>query len=233
MWSEVEVDDICRLAAEHVILSDSADQVLEPATRDRLKRELPKHAVALLSTHGVSDAASPWTGSGLYTADFDVHRGRDGLLTIRDFYEIDLSGAALLLLTACESAIADTDDPTGEQLGLPSAILAAGGSTVIGSLWLVEDLATALLVRQLFIEMTGGRSRSVNVSAGLALWRAQRWLRDLTRCGFDELLATLEHRGNPLPPDVIEGTSRLLDTRGPQPFSRPVFWASFQCYGAP
>src|SRR5262249_37412519 len=151
-------------------------------TRKKLMEELPRYVVGLLATHGVYSHDSPWSKSGVHTADDDGQ----GMMTVRDFYDIDLTNVRLLVLTACESARSKLLDLTGEQLGLPTAILSAGAGSVIGSLWRVDDMSTALLMRQFFIEL-----KKVN-SPSTALRNAQRWLCRATR---EELRAAFEEMG--------------------------------------
>jgi CHAT domain-containing protein len=215
----------------HLVLADANHPQYAPATRERLKQELPRYSLALMATHGVYDEHHPWTNSGLHTADFSGAAADSGLLTIRDFYDMDLSRTRLLLLTACESALAQNADSTGEQLGIPSAILASGAGAVIGSLWLVEDVATALLVRQLFIEMTDAASAS-NSNPAAALARAQQWLRRLTLPELDIVFTQLGGHAGRLATGTLQQVRDALALRGERPFSHPVCWAGFACYGA-
>ncbi len=139
----------------------------EPATRERLKRELPRFPFALLATHGTYDMGNPWTRAGLCTADGPKDAPGQPYLTLADLLELDLASLDLAFLSACESAVSDHRDPAGEQTGLPSALLTAGAATVVGSLWLVDDLATALLSRRFFHELF--RREGDRVPAALAL----------------------------------------------------------------
>jgi len=207
----VEVDEVLRLVPNHVVLGSADDSRHPAATRRRLMEELPRHTVALLATHGVYSATASWSSSGVHTAD----HGGLGLMTIRDFYDIDLEAVRLVLLTACESARSDLLDLTGEQLGLPSAVLAAGAGAVVGSLWRVEDVPTALLVRQFFIELKQPSP------PGAALRNAQRWLRCATR---EELALVFAAIGK------AEDLASILPA-GPRPYAHPVYWAAFGCYG--
>ncbi|HYT90678.1 MAG TPA: CHAT domain-containing protein, partial [Gemmataceae bacterium] len=208
------------------ILGQADDAVYPPALRQRLLEELPRHAIALLSTHGTWDPLDPWTRSGLATAD----AATQPQLRLGDLFGLDLSGLRLAVLSACESALTDFRDVTGEQLGLPSAFLAAGAATVVGSLWLVEDRSTALLVRLFFEELLSREGSRPGV--GLALWRAQRRLRELSGEDANALLEDLQaHRAQlrQLIPITFEADPVPVQNG---PFAHPYYWAAFGCYGA-
>lgn len=209
-WTEVEVDEVRRSVPQHLVLGPAGDPHIPPATRERLMQELPAYTVALLATHGVYSSTASWNNSGVLTAGQD---GR-GLMTIRDFYDIDLARVRLVLLTACESARSEIGDLTGEQLGLPSAVLAAGAGAVVGSLWRVNDVSTALLVRQFFIELKQVRL------PGTALRNAQHWLSRATR---PELESVFHQIGRP------QDIAQIPDM--PAPYAHPVYWAAFACFG--
>jgi CHAT domain-containing protein/tetratricopeptide (TPR) repeat protein len=235
-WSEVEVDAACRACPDFVRLAYLDHDRFEPATAERLKRELPRHTIALLATHGIYDSTRPWTKSGLFTADTQPPGIADPQLTIGDFYEMDLGLSQLILLTACESGLTDPLDKAGEQSGLASAMLASGASAVIASLWAVDDMSTSLLTRRFFEEVM--REPPISVAAALA--SAQGWLRQLRADDADHLLAQIEQQ---LPPGSRDRSPRLdrttvraaraaLAARGPFPFSHVSYWAPFCCFGA-
>jgi CHAT domain-containing protein/tetratricopeptide (TPR) repeat protein len=231
-----EVDSICCSVASHFVLGDK--ESTHPATRLALKRELPRFPVALIASHGKYDARDTWSRTGLCTADGEPTDPRQPFLTLRDLSQLDLSGLWLAVLSACESGLTDERDPAGEQMGLPSALLAAGGITAVGSLWVVDDLATALLSRRFFQELYPEQSEQ-EVSKGRALWRAQRWLRQLTAEELEALATDLP------PSQQAASENRLRTTRDmvrvskktdrlPQarPFAHPVWWSAFALSGA-
>lgn len=77
-----------------------------------------------------------------------------------------------MVLSACQTALAAgavTDVPAGDDwVGLTRAFLSAGAERVMGSLWPVQDLATAQLMERFYVEYAGG------VSPARALALAQR-----------------------------------------------------------
>jgi CHAT domain-containing protein len=65
-------------------------------------------------------------------------------------------GIDLIVLSACETAVGDDE----ASMGLAGAAVQAGASSVIGSLWQVNDAGTAELMQNFYSRFAGGRSRS-------------------------------------------------------------------------
>jgi TPR repeat protein len=146
----------------------------QDATAEVIKRELPRASLLHFGCHGIADLVDPGRSSLLLS-------GEDRL-TIAEIGRLDLSGARLCVLSACESAMIGVELPD-EVVNLPTAFAQAGAATVVGSLWAVPDEATALLVGQFYRNLQQQR-----LTPAQALRQAQRWLRDSTRA---EQLAAL------------------------------------------
>ncbi len=92
-----------------------------------------------------------------------------------------LGSPRLVVLSACETGLYDTSRNPDEFVGLPAAFLELGAGGVIGSLWQVDDLATALLMARFYeLHIGGGLARAA------ALKQAKTWLRTAAR---QELIA--------------------------------------------
>jgi len=89
----------------------------------------------------------------------------------------------LVVLSACETGLYDIGRNPDEFVGLPAAFMQTGAAGVVGSLWLVDDLATALLMAKLYDLHLGspGGSHGGGLAPPTALRQAQAWLRDSTR----------------------------------------------------
>ena len=128
--------------ARKVALAVDGSQLLlrEQATVDAFTASAANHRLIHLATHAEFNAKAP-RDSYLQLADGSSGRGR---LTTDDVYRLTL-GADLVTLSACSSGLhkAVLGD---ELLGLPREFLAAGASSVVASLWEVEDEATTLLM---------------------------------------------------------------------------------------
>lgn len=235
-----EVRSACSCLPAHLVLGDRASH--RPATRLQLMNQLPEFTVALFATHGTYNLHEPWNGTGLCTADAPKTDDGQPYFTLRDIFQLRLSDVRLVVLSACESALSDYRDATGEQLGLPSAFLASGVATAVGSLWVVDDLATALLSRRFFEELFGPDADPRTTKA-LALWRAQRWLRHLTTEELKHLLNTVpsltEHNAGRTAVlqraarDMIRVAQQQPPGAAGKPFAHPAQWSAFACFGSP
>jgi CHAT domain-containing protein len=87
-----------------------------------------------------------------------------------------LAKPGLVVLSACETGLYDFRRNADEFIGLPGTFMALGAAGVLGTLWPVEDRATALLAAKFYDLHLGD-----GVAAPTALRRAQAWLRDATR----------------------------------------------------
>ncbi len=80
-----------------------------------------------------------------------VSRDDRGLLTLKEItYGIDLSGAELVVLSACETGLVSPGDGSDEFIGLPGGFLRAGARYIVASLWAVDDLSTSLLMSEFY-----------------------------------------------------------------------------------
>ncbi len=185
------------------------------ATREAVLAQMPRHAVVHFSTHG----RAGWTEAAAARLEL-----ADGPLTLDAIYDLDLRETRLAVLSACETGVPGTRLPE-EVESLPSGLLQAGVPGVVGSLWTVNDLSTAMLMAR-FYELWRRRG----FPAPEALRQAQIWLRDLF---FDEAsLAELEAQAAPvgvrLDPEQAE---QFLKTALLREFSHPFYWAAFTYTG--
>ena len=173
----------------------------------------------------------------------------DGLLSLRDWMNLPrpaLENLQLVVLSACQTAIADFQELPQEAIGLPAGFLFAGVPGVVGSLWPVDDRSTALLMLRFYEYLWGegpGVTQAHPPAEALAL--AQRWLQDLTYRDLDAYLEAQRHRVDlrevaPSParmaaslvltlrPWVKQGVRQTPDAR---PYASPYHWAGFLYVG--
>jgi CHAT domain-containing protein len=188
----------------------------EAATRKAVLKEIPRYSVLHFSTHGRADLEEPLR-SGLWMAD--------GALSLGDLMDLRLEGARLAVLSACETGLPGAKLPE-EAVSLPSGLIQAGVAGVVGSLWAVSDVSTALLMAR-FYDLW----RKEGLAPPEALRQAQIWLRDSTNA---EKEAFFRHALPEL------GATRLAEraawvafwdavVRRPQDrdFAHPFHWAAF------
>jgi CHAT domain-containing protein/tetratricopeptide (TPR) repeat protein len=159
----------------------------------------------------------------------------DGVITLENLQQgaTDLSGARLATLSACETALVDVFLGSSEEfIGLPAGFLLAGVPCVIGSLWMVDDLSTTLLMQRFYTN---------HILSGMeipsALGEAQQWLRSL---GLKEVAAYAEAYSEEADDHDLAAYYLALahhyqhrSAQNPQhqPFVHPYFWAAFTVNG--
>jgi tetratricopeptide (TPR) repeat protein len=130
--------------------------VEEQATRAALLRAAPSHTILHIAAHAEARLDNP-TFAHIQLAD--------GQLSTVDIFNLDLTGA-LVTLSACEtgrSMVMGGD----ELIGLTRGFLYAGVSTLVHSLWQVEDRTSAELMTVFYRALREGWA------AGAALRQAQ------------------------------------------------------------
>jgi CHAT domain-containing protein len=130
-----------------------------------------------------------------------------------------------VILSACETGLAGPH-VLDETISLSAALLAAGCGGVLSTLWLVEDVSTALLMLKFYWEW-----RRERYPAPLALALAQHWQRttsDREKCSFVE--DTLAGAG------ILDGTEghaladrvrQDSDSPSGNSYAEPYYWAGF------
>ena len=94
--------------------------------------------------------------------------GQLTLAEIRD--NLNLADCRLVTLSACQTSVIDPSR-WDEFIGLPAAFMVAGANCVIGSLWEVSDISTAMLMQRFYRQFRQNPS-----SVALALHQAQKWV---------------------------------------------------------
>lgn len=122
------------------------------ATRERLRDlDLRQYRILHFATHGLLNAKQPEL-SGLVLSLFDRDgQPVSGFVGLSDIYKLR-APVDLVVLSACRTALGK--DVRGEGLiGLTRGFMYAGASTVVASLWKVDDEATAELMKRFYANM--------------------------------------------------------------------------------
>ena len=119
------------------------------ATIARLIEQAPGTPIIHLATHGQSRLDAP---------NFSYVRLADGQLNAIDAFSLDLKACELVTLSGCETGLA-LSGGGDEQLGLGRAFLAAGATSLVMSLWPVEDNATNELMKLFYQNLLEGEGR--------------------------------------------------------------------------
>jgi CHAT domain-containing protein len=124
------------------------------ATETAVKQYGAEFRYLHFATHGTFDAEKPLSSGLLLAGDSE----NDGMLTVGELYDLYLP-ADLVTLSACETAlgkVANGDDVVGFTRGF----LYAGTSSIVSSLWKVDDKATSILMQQFYESLKETDKRS-------------------------------------------------------------------------
>jgi len=131
------------------LLLDGDCYLEKEATIARLIQQAPSSPIIHLATHGQSRLDNP---------NFSYVRLADGQLNAIDAFSLDLQECELVTLSGCETGLA-LSGGGDEQLGLSRAFLAAGATSLVISLWPVEDNATNELMQRFYQHLLNGESK--------------------------------------------------------------------------
>lgn len=188
------------------------------------------------SRFNFANLVNPLTRSGLAFAGANTAfkegkitaNAEDGLLTAQGAIGLDFTGTALVVLSACDTALGNKSIGEG-VIGLRRSFIVAGAETLVMSLWKVPDVPTAILMERLYHNLFKnqlGRTK--------CLEEAQAYLR---------YLKVGDIRAELLTPEAIRKVGEFSAESGFflnslrdksddfMPFNSPFYWAAFVCIG--
>jgi CHAT domain-containing protein len=169
-FSGIEARDIASLEPQ------GANTLLgEKASRENfLRGDYSSFRILHFATHGFLNQQNP-NLSGLVFSLFDRNRRpQNGFLRVIDIYSLQLENE-LVVLSACQTAVGK--DVEGEGIiSLSRSFMYAGASSVVSSLWKVEDSATAELMKRFYRALLKEKQ-----TPAAALRTAQNELRQIPR----------------------------------------------------
>ena len=138
------------------------------ATESAVRERAGQNRVVHVAAHGELNAGQP-----LFSRLFLGPDGQnDGSLTVGDIYSLPLTETDLVVLSACETSLG-VNSAGEDVVGLVRALHYAGASSVVASLWEVNDRATAVLMGAFHRELSAGSSKAAALQAAQAETRAQ------------------------------------------------------------
>jgi CHAT domain-containing protein len=191
------------------------------ATESALVAALAQGAYVHLACHGTHNWRDVMQ-SGLELAG-------DSRLTLARVQspDVDLTAARLVMLSACETGLADARRAPDEYLGFPTGFLEGGAPAVVSTLWAVDDLSTSLLVEEFY------RRHLLNGDGiAEALRGAQAWLRAATAGELGLAERWEEFYKNSRNPGAFRAMRYYRARPDVVPFASPHYWAAFTFTGA-
>lgn len=149
-----------------------------------MRSDLADYRIVHFATHGVLNDEHPEL-SGVVLSLFDEKgQSQEGFLRLHDIYNLNLP-VDLVVLSACNTGLGK--EVKGEGLiGLTRGFMYAGASSVVASLWKVDDEATAELMRLFYGYMLrDGLSPAAALrKAQVSMSQQKRWQSPYFWAGF-------------------------------------------------
>jgi len=142
-YSGLEIQNISRLFRQNKVM------ILEKenATKRRLRSlSLADYKIIHFAAHSIIDDKKP--ARSAIVLSFNPDQAEDGLLQTRDIYNLKLN-ADLVTLSACQTGLGQFIRGEGIE-GLSRPFFYAGASSVLMSLWAVNDQATSQLMERFY-----------------------------------------------------------------------------------
>lgn len=223
--ARTEVNSIDSLFTNSVVSYEESEELL----KDKLATN--KFNIIHLSTHGyalqVNVSPVPHAYSDSLTEDKSLlasgialsganvaalqNNKDDGLLSAREFCDMNLKNVDLIVLSACQTALGEVSDegPAGIIRGLKKA----GANTIMATLWSVNDYSTALFMKFFYEEYAKTGQSNKHHALKMAQQRLKGFERKKYKLRFDPVLKR----------KVIDKSEFTIV----HPFEDPYYWAPF------
>ena len=197
-FSGIEAREIAKLAPDRTDVIVGAK-----VSRERfLRGDHSGFRILHFATHGFLNQRNPDL-AGLVLSLFDENRRpQNGFLRVIDVYSLNLR-ADVVVLSACQTALGKDVDGEG-IVGLTRGFMFAGASSVVSSLWKVDDAATAELMKRFYRAMLKEKRPPAS-----ALRIAQNELRQIPRYSSPRHWAGFTFTGGIGIAPLVEPTDRL------------------------
>ena len=134
------------------------------ATESAVWAHAGKAGIVHMAAHGQYNKFNPLFSAIHLAPDED----NDGRLEVHEVYGLDLTTTDLVVLSACQTQLGELGsygEPVGvtpgdEVVGLNRAFSYAGTSSVMASLWNVDDAATAFLMERFYTHLRAGMGKA-------------------------------------------------------------------------
>jgi CHAT domain-containing protein len=149
-----------------------------------LKRDLSRFRYIHFATHGLLNSAQPELSGLVFSLVDETGQPQDGFLRLHEVFNLKLN-AEVVVLSACQTALGK--EVRGEGLiGLTRGFMYAGAPRVLASLWPVDDLATAELMKRFYRGLLKDNARPAAAlrAAQLEIAKQKRWAAPFYWAGF-------------------------------------------------
>lgn len=156
-YGDSEVRDISNIYGARMLLSGNA------ATEVRIRSLIGNYGIVHMAAHYEVNTEDPLLSRIVFAPD----KSEDSFLEIKEIYDLRLAKTDMVVLSASQTQL-------GKQTGgddisaLDRAFICAGASTVVGSLWDVDDEAKSLLMRLFYKNLKQGVGKAAALRAAQA-----------------------------------------------------------------
>lgn len=130
------------------------------ATRASFLNRASSYDILHIAAHAELNANSPLFSRILLSSS----KADGGAIEVREIYAMDLTRTNLVALSACETHLG-AQSKGDDIISLNRAFIYAGVSSVIASLWVVDDEATTLLMKTFYSHLKQGMSKAAALQA--------------------------------------------------------------------
>jgi len=137
--------------------------------------ELSRYRIVHFATHGLLNSEHPELSGVVLSLVDERGQPQDGFLRLHEIFNLRLP-AELVVLSACQTGLGK--EVKGEGLvGLTRGFMYAGAARVVASLWQVDDVATAELMKRFYRRMLkdGMRPAAALRAAQVEMWKRPQW----------------------------------------------------------
>lgn len=127
------------------------------ASEENFKKEAANYGIIHLAMHGVLDSKNPILSSLVFSEDSS--KVEDNFLRAYEIAQLDLN-ADLVVLSACETGYGKFQQGEG-VMSLAHSFSYAGASSVLMSLWQVNDFSTSQIMKNFYVNLACGTSKEV------------------------------------------------------------------------
>jgi tetratricopeptide (TPR) repeat protein len=148
---------------------------LRASVATAISPEVSGYRMVHFATHGLLNAEHPSLSGIVLSLVDDKGKPQNGFLKLQDVYNLNLP-AELVVLSACQTGLGK--EIKGEGLvGLTRGFMYAGAKRIVASLWKVDDVATAELMKRFYGGMLVGKQRPAEAlrAAQAAMQAQRRW----------------------------------------------------------
>jgi tetratricopeptide (TPR) repeat protein len=137
--------------------------------------ELSRYRIIHFATHGLLNSEHPELSGLVFSLIDEQGRPQNGFLRLYEIYNLRLP-AELVVLSACQSGLGKQIKGEG-LVGLTRGFMYAGAPRVVASLWQVNDLATAELMKRFYRGMLkdGLRPAAALRAAQIEMFNQKQW----------------------------------------------------------